>query len=352
MNKSTKEEKNSPELPLSISIEAVLSDDMRSVALQFKGDGKTLWSTSADTVSIDGFLHSLGSARGQMLEVIPADMPEGTFPLAAYDPRWYICHDTANRFATLWIRHPGFGWSGFGFSRHEASNIAKWLRKVTSITSTRDTQSASATSFGGEDFLLTTEGLGFYYYGKGERRIGPNPFEQIEFDSDRAAGIVAGSIAERRLEQAIRSRLRSDVPTIAANLFRPSGALGPFSIKIDVAYLSGILSNEAYKDLTNLKNIRNDFAHELELDSFEAQSIKDRCKNFVLVDRHVGPIPTSLPTTDPTTPPADRANPYLGLPSHKEKLADPRFRYVMTAQIISYLLGSASDATDVTLPMV
>src|SRR5262249_39551760 len=167
----------------------------------------------------------------RLLEAVPADMPEGTFPLAAYDPRWYVVPDAENKFATFWIRHPGFGWSGYGFSRHEAGNISKWLRKITTITSTRDTQSRSATSFGGDSFLVTTEGLGFYYYGKGEKSIGPNPFEQIEFDSDRAAGIVAGAIAETRLEQALQSRLRpadtSKLQEIVQQLFRPSGALGP-----------------------------------------------------------------------------------------------------------------------------
>jgi hypothetical protein len=256
------------------------------------------------------------------------------------------------RSVVLWMRHPGFGWSGYGFSRHEAGNIAKWLRKIINVTSTRDTQSRSATTFGDDSFLITTEGLGFYYYGKGEKRIGPNPFEQIEFDSDRAAGIVAGSIAERRLEQALRSRLRTDMPTISANLFRPSGALGPFSVKIDLAYLCGLLSDVAYKDLSNLKSIRNDFAHNLELDSFDTLSIRDRCKNFILVDRHVGPIPASLPTEDITTPPQDRADPYLGLPDYQKKLSDPRFRYIMTAQIISFSLGQGSQKPNGPLPLV
>jgi len=286
--------------PQSLSVETGIADDRRSVVLRFNSADKTLWVAATDTVSVEALLTHLGNARGQMLEAVPPNLPEGILPLAAYNPRWYVLPDSENRFATFWVRHPGFGWSGYGFPRNEAGNISKFLRRVTTFTSTRETQSPSATSFGGDDFLISTDGLGFYYYGKGEKRIGPNPFEQIEFDSDRAAGIVAGSITERRLEHALRSRLRTDMPVIAVNLFRPSGALGPFSIKIDVAYLMGILSDDAYKDLTNLKNIRNDFAHDLELDSFDTPSVRDRCKNFVLIDRHVGPIPADT-ITDTTT---------------------------------------------------
>ena len=162
------------------SVEAVVADDRRSVALRFKSEGKTVWAAAADTASVEALLHDLGNARGQLLEAVSVDLPERNFlPLDAYDPRWRVLPDTENRFATLWIRHPQFGWSGYGFPRNEAGNIAKWLRKITSITSTRDTQSPAATSFGGDNFLFTTEGLGSYYYGEGEKRIGPNPFEQV-----------------------------------------------------------------------------------------------------------------------------------------------------------------------------
>ncbi|MGH7238675.1 MAG: hypothetical protein ACREHG_01275 [Candidatus Saccharimonadales bacterium] len=334
--------------PHSISVEIIVADDRHSAELRFKSEGKIMWVATADTTSLEGLLHNLGNTRSRLLEPVSIDLPPGVLPLDEYDPRWFVLPDTTNRFATFWVRHPGFGWSGYGFPRHEAGNIAKWLRKITTVTSTRETQSPLATSFGGDSFLITTEGLGFYYYGKGEKQIGPNPFEQIEFDSDRAAGIVAGSIAERRLEQALRSRMRTDVPTTAGKLFRPSGALGSFSVKIDLASLLGILSDDAYKDLTNLKNIRNDFAHELELDSFDVPSVRDRCKNFVLVDRHVGPVPAKSIIEDV----ADRADPYLGLRDYQRKLCDARFRYVMTAQIISYLLGQRSETSDGRLPMI
>lgn len=202
--------------PPPISVETVVADDRRRVMLRL-GDGKSAPLVAAlDTVSVEALIAALGAARSTMLEPVPPDI-EGVFPITAYNPRWYVFPDSEKRFATFWIRHPGFGWSIYGFPRHEAGNIAKWLRKITTVASTRDTQSPSATSVGGDSFLITTEGLGFYYYGKGEKRIGPNPFEQIEFDSDRAAGIVAGSIAETRLEQALRSRLRADIPKIAGN---------------------------------------------------------------------------------------------------------------------------------------
>ncbi len=46
------------------------------------------------------------------------------------------------------------------------------------------------------------------------------------------------------------------------------------------------------------------------------------------------------------------ANPYLGLPDHEQKLADPRFRYIMTAQLISYRLGESSENPSGPLPLI
>lgn len=326
-----------------VRVEAAIADDKRSALLTFRSGTSTLLVAAADTTSVEALISSLGALRHQMLDPVPADWPGGVLPIAAFNPRWYVWPDTQNKFATFWIRHPGLGWSGFGFPRSEAASIAKWLRKIPEFRTTRETQSSAATSFGGDKFLITTEGLGFYYYGQGETRIGPNPFEQIEFDSDRAAGIVAGSVVDQRLEEAIRSKLKSDQPNVLKKLFRPSGPLGAFGTKIDLAYLQGLLSDVAYKDLTSIKDIRNEFAHELEVSSFDASSISSRCASFTLVDRHVGPIPETF---------GGSKHLYYGLPDYKDKLADPRFRYTMTAQILSYVLGESADKKDAPVPFI
>ena len=83
------------------------------------------------------------------------------------------------------------------------------------------------------------------------------------------------------------------------------------------------------------------------MDTFDVPSVRDRCKNFVLVDRHVGPVPSLLAGTDQT-----RADPYSGLPNYTEKLADARFRYMMTAQILSFRLGMGADNENRMFPLI
>jgi hypothetical protein len=37
---------------------------------------------------------------------------------------------------------------------------------------------------------------------------------------------------------------------------------------------------------------------------------------------------------------------------YKERLADARFRYMMTAQLMGYLLGQGADTPDQILPLI
>jgi DNA-binding MltR family transcriptional regulator len=295
----------------------------------------------------------LGATRQRMLEPVtdhPRDAaPEVTW--TATNPRWLSGPDLQNQYAALWLRHDAFGWTLNLFPRKEALAITREFRKA--LTKIKDAPDPTVSSFGGAAFKMTTEGLGFYYYGTGAKRIEHDPFEQVEFDSDRAAGLVAGAIVERRLEEAIRSRFSIDDPEVSKELFHPSGPIGPFRVKIDLAYSLGIVSDVAHKDLSNLKDIRNRFAHNLTLDSFEAQSIRDRCNNLILIDRHVGPIPSMEDSgSELSSSTAPRPSLYRILPDYKQRIGDPRFRYVMTAQIFNFLLGMGADDPKASLPLI
>src|SRR5205823_12530759 len=60
---------------------------------------------------------------------------------------------------------------------------------------------------------------------------------------------------------------------ISQELFRASGPLGPFGTKIRVAYMLRVLPPEIYNDLITISKIRNKFAHDLSIKSFDDQKI-------------------------------------------------------------------------------
>ncbi len=91
-----------------------------------------------------------------------------------------------------------------------------------------------------------------------------NAIAQLDNDSDRAAGIVAAAIVENRLEQAIKSRLHPH-DDIHRELLHPSGPLGSFAMKINLGFVMGVISSGTLADLKTIKNIRNRFAHHLDI---------------------------------------------------------------------------------------
>jgi hypothetical protein len=97
--------------------------------------------------------------------------------------------------------------------------------------------------------------------------------------SDRSSALVLANIVENRLTELLRLCMRDD-KALADELFNPSGPLGPFGTKIRLAYMFGLLSPEAYKDLMIVNRIRNKFAHDLSVTAFSNQQIHDWIKNM------------------------------------------------------------------------
>lgn len=151
--------------------------------------------------------------------------------------------------------------------------------------------------------------------------------------SDRAAAIMAATIVENRLTAAIKHRFNPHI-AVQKEMFRSSGPLGSFSAKIKLAYLMGLCSDEAYNDLEIMKEIRNRFAHRLDVKDFNSQRIADWCKNFKLIELMVFEVGTQNPVI--TRKPGD----WFTVEDRDEKMKNPKWRYLLTAMAFSGSLGT------------
>jgi DNA-binding MltR family transcriptional regulator len=97
---------------------------------------------------------------------------------------------------------------------------------------------------------------------------------------DRDRAIVLSAIAENHLTSLLQLLMRRNEKDISQQLFNPSGPLGPFGTKIRVAYMLRILPPEIHKDLIIVSKIRNKFAHDLSIKSFDDQQITDWVKSM------------------------------------------------------------------------
>jgi DNA-binding MltR family transcriptional regulator len=177
----------------------------------------------------------------------------------------------------------------------------------------------------------------------------------LDNDSDRAVGVLAAAIVEVWLTSAIKTKFHKPEghEKVLERLFEVGRPLGGFDVKIDVAYLLGLLSPDAFDDLKVMKGIRNDFAHKLEMASFKIASIKSRCFNLKLVDKKVGDIPLQELKEMLATPEKmlERGDGRFLFTGAKEALADARRRYILTAQLLSMPLSQA-DSPRAQMPLI
>jgi hypothetical protein len=95
----------------------------------------------------------------------------------------------------------------------------------------------------------------------------------------RAAGIMWPIIVERRVDNLFKIALRPD-EKVHNELFRPSGALGNYGVKVQLAYLLGWIGEDIFKDLVTISKIRNRFAHHIEVKDFSDQKIEAWLNNL------------------------------------------------------------------------
>ena len=114
-------------------------------------------------------------------------------------------------------------------------------------------------------------------------------------------------------------------------MFRPSGPLGSFAAKIDLAFLMELISKEAHRDLVIFKTIRNNFAHQLHALDFSAESIKKECDRLKLIETQVADIEDPNADDKLTGPPHYQTT--LQVYDYAKHIAVPRGRYILTGRL-------------------
>jgi hypothetical protein len=154
--------------------------------------------------------------------------------------------------------------------------------------------------------------------------------KEINSGSDRVAGIVTPAFLDDLLEIVLRNHLYQ-TDTLLNNMLKSGGKLGDFGIKIDMALLLGIISDRARKDLHRIRRIRNEFAHNAGLDSFNKSPIRDLAMALTIPNWFKG-----------ESKPSNNAEPKVRVPSNKDigKLSAPRGRFHVSCKCFFVALAS------------
>lgn len=117
---------------------------------------------------------------------------------------------------------------------------------------------------------------------------------EIETTSDRACAIVSAAFLDNTIQNIIMSFLCKDSSTQDRALFNQNGPLSTFSSKVIIAYRLGLISKKEYDNLNVIRKIRNCFAHDLTVNSFETPDVKQLLLSNVPNEKMLPPINISI----------------------------------------------------------
>jgi hypothetical protein len=169
--------------------------------------------------------------------------------------------------------------------------------------------------------------------------------EVEENPSDRATGIVYGSIIEDSLKRCIL-RFVSD-PKLQKIVQESTSRVGPFAAfdtKINLGAMIGIYGTEAHRALMTIKDIRNKFAHLLEATGFDCDAVRDLVKNLKFADRHIRKHDSGFRVDFRIN---SLNNPTLVMSDHEDNpIGTPRTRYTFTCWMLLNLIDNATPASE------
>lgn len=114
---------------------------------------------------------------------------------------------------------------------------------------------------------------------------------ELAGQTDRAGGIVAGTLLEALLEQILRGTL---VEGKADELFVVYGPLSSFAAKINAATALGLITDSEQAELHTVRRVRSEFAHGLDHATFTTERISKQIRQLTLSRSRLTGLRTSL----------------------------------------------------------
>jgi len=110
-------------------------------------------------------------------------------------------------------------------------------------------------------------------------------WRSLKKESDRGSVIVAAAVVEDQLEELLQNRLVQNSDQNDPLFDGANSAIGTFSAKIELAYRTGAISQRVRQSAHILRRLRNDFAHLANEISFDTNSVKDRTRNLLTLNK-------------------------------------------------------------------
>jgi hypothetical protein len=115
-----------------------VSEDRRSVAIEFAATGQTSSAVVLDLDQLSNLIKVLGQTRHRMVEGLPKPPLEGQTVATVNEPSWYIQVAQLDG-SLLAFDHPAFGAVGFAIPRQEVAAMVRILNNHLSMLADQPT---------------------------------------------------------------------------------------------------------------------------------------------------------------------------------------------------------------------
>lgn len=166
---------------------------------------------------------------------------------------------------------------------------------------------------------------------------------ELNTETPRAAAVVGAAITDSILSETLLGYFPREGRTRDELLNSSGGRLGDYDTKAKLAYALGIISTQAFRDIVTIGQIRNKFAHRLDIKSFDHEKIVSLCRDLKLIETTVGTLARSY---------APGISLRFMEPDLDKKLADPKTRFILSVKIITSALVNRPEAPSKPSPPV
>lgn len=162
---------------------------------------------------------------------------------------------------------------------------------------------------------------------------------EINLSPDRSSGVVGGSLIDEILKRKIGNFLRPDTKC-HEKVFDGVGPLSTFSARIDMGYLLRMYGKEVQRDLHRIRQIRNEFAHQLTA-TFSTQRIRDLSLALYLPERYTADLELAKEPMKKEKMPDNLMEwwRWIYVPDREQSLKDPRERFIIALQTLAWALS-------------
>ena len=118
----------------------------------------------------------------------------------------------------------------------------------------------------------------------------PEVQKALYLSDDRSAALVGACLVEKALTELLCQVIVASKADVAALMDSPGAPLHSFSAKTRVAYAFGLISAREKRDIDLVRDIRNDFAHNIVGCDFADPVVVEHCSKFQILRPELRPV--------------------------------------------------------------